>query len=77
MLNFNQKASDSEPSTSEEEKPAADPNSHEVKGDFKKFPLTAKTIELLKQKGIHYLFPIQYSTFHPIYDGKDVIAQAR
>jgi len=70
-------ASDSDPSTSEEEKPAADPNSHQVKGDFKKFPLTAKTIELLKEKGISYLFPIQYETFHPIYDGKDVIAQAR
>ena len=31
----------------------------------------------LKSRGITHLFPIQYKTFDPIYDKKDVIGQAR
>ena len=32
---------------------------------------------ILKEKGIRFLFPIQYLTFDHIYDGKNVIGQAR
>jgi len=49
----------------------------EAKGDFSNFRITPKTIKNLKQKGITYLFDIQVATFDHIYDGKDVIAQAR
>uniref|UniRef100_A0A8C3LQV6 RNA helicase n=1 Tax=Chrysolophus pictus TaxID=9089 RepID=A0A8C3LQV6_CHRPC len=35
------------------------------------------TINLLKARGVKYLFPVQVKTFQPIYDGKDLIAQAR
>ncbi|KAM4670121.1 nucleolar RNA helicase 2-like [Amazona ochrocephala] len=46
-------------------------------GDFSNFPLSQNTINLLKAQGVKYLFPVQVRTFQPIYDGKDVIAQAR
>uniref|UniRef100_A0A803Y707 RNA helicase n=1 Tax=Meleagris gallopavo TaxID=9103 RepID=A0A803Y707_MELGA len=35
------------------------------------------TINLLKARDVKYLFPVQVKTFQPIYDGKDLIAQAR
>lgn len=31
----------------------------------------------LTARGVEYLFPVQVKTFQPIYDGKDLIAQAR
>ncbi|KAK2512992.1 nucleolar RNA helicase 2-like protein [Columba guinea] len=46
-------------------------------GAFSNFPLSQNTISLLKARGVKYLFPVQVKTFQPIYDGKDVIAQAR
>ncbi|KAL9962877.1 hypothetical protein ACROYT_G032027 [Oculina patagonica] len=46
-------------------------------GDFFKFRLSQETVELLKEKKINYLFPIQSETFDYIYDGEDLIAQAR
>nr|XP_020663614.1 nucleolar RNA helicase 2 [Pogona vitticeps] len=46
-------------------------------GDFAKFDLSKATIDLLKARGVNYLFPVQAKTFKPVYDGKDVIAQAR
>lgn len=57
--------------------PVVDENSPEVKGDFSKFRITPKTKKLLAKKGITYLFPIQVATFNHVYDGKDVVAQAR
>lgn len=32
---------------------------------------------MLKKKGIHYFFPIQYETYDIIYKGKDLIARDR
>jgi len=61
----------------EVETKVVDPNAPEVLGDFSKFRITPKTIQLLKSKGITYLFPIQIATFNHVYDGKDVVAQAR
>ncbi|CAN0237288.1 unnamed protein product [Bubo scandiacus] len=46
-------------------------------GAFSNFPLSQNTINLLKARGVKYLFPVQVRTFQPIYDGKDLIAQAR
>ena len=42
-----------------------------------KFRIRRETKKLLKERGVKYLFPIQYTTFDHIYDGKDVIGQAR
>lgn len=35
------------------------------------------SLDYLAARGVTYLFPVQAKTFQPIYDGKDLIAQAR
>uniref|UniRef100_A0A2K6LK43 RNA helicase n=1 Tax=Rhinopithecus bieti TaxID=61621 RepID=A0A2K6LK43_RHIBE len=47
------------------------------KGAFSNFPISEETIKLLKGRGVTFLFPIQAKTFHHVYSGKDLIAQAR
>lgn len=55
-----------------------DSNGKELEsGDFSKFRLSQETVELLKAKNITHLFPIQSETFDFIYNGEDVMAQAR
>lgn len=51
--------------------PAVDP------GDFSTFSLCDDVVSRLQKRGIIHLFPVQYSTYRPIYKGKDVITQAR
>ncbi|XP_048464646.1 nucleolar RNA helicase 2 [Rhincodon typus] len=46
-------------------------------GAFSNFRISQETIELLKERGVTYLFPIQARTFNYIYDGNDCVAQAR
>ncbi|XP_048361577.1 nucleolar RNA helicase 2 isoform X2 [Sphaerodactylus townsendi] len=46
-------------------------------GAFANFNLSKSTIDLLKARGVTYLFDVQVKTFKPINEGKDVIAQAR
>uniref|UniRef100_G1MI16 RNA helicase n=1 Tax=Ailuropoda melanoleuca TaxID=9646 RepID=G1MI16_AILME len=46
-------------------------------GAFSNFPISEPTIKLLKARGVTFLFPIQAKTFHHVYSGKDLIAQAR
>lgn len=46
-------------------------------GAFSNFPISEETIKLLKARGVNFLFPIQAKTFHHVYSGKDLIAQAR
>ncbi|XP_065602355.1 nucleolar RNA helicase 2-like [Cyrtonyx montezumae] len=46
-------------------------------GAFSNFPISKETVQLLQARGVTYLFPVQVKTFHPVYSGKDVIAQAR
>ncbi|XP_068927576.1 nucleolar RNA helicase 2 [Petaurus breviceps papuanus] len=46
-------------------------------GAFSNFPISEETIQLLKARGVTYLFPIQAKTFHHVSSGKDLIAQAR
>lgn len=40
-------------------------------------PFSETSFNYLTARGVKYLFPVQVKTFQPIYDGKDVIAQAR
>ena len=46
-------------------------------GKLSKFRIRKETRKLLKERGIKYLFPIQYMTFDPVYDGKDVIGTGK
>ncbi|XP_067908501.1 nucleolar RNA helicase 2 [Heterodontus francisci] len=46
-------------------------------GAFSNFRISPETVELLKGRGVTYLFPIQAQTFDCIYDGSDCVAQAR
>ncbi|KFO36939.1 nucleolar RNA helicase 2 [Fukomys damarensis] len=46
-------------------------------GAFSNFPISEETIKLLRARGVTFLFPIQAKTFHHVYSGKDLIAQAR
>lgn len=36
-----------------------------------------QSVLIVAARGVTYLFPVQVKTFHPVYSGKDVIAQAR
>ncbi|XP_041920943.1 nucleolar RNA helicase 2 [Alosa sapidissima] len=68
-------AQSSEDSCSDSEKEMETPEQKE--GAFKNFRISQNTINLLKARGVTYLFDIQAKTFNHVYDGKDVIAQAR
>ncbi|XP_048864080.1 nucleolar RNA helicase 2 isoform X3 [Brienomyrus brachyistius] len=46
-------------------------------GAFSNFRISKDTIRLLQARGVTYLFDIQVKTFNSVYDGKDVVAQAR
>lgn len=46
-------------------------------GKLSKFRICKTNRNLLKERGIKHLFPIQYLTFDHVYEGKDVIGQAR
>lgn len=47
-----------------------------VDGEFKSFPeINQKSADLLTNRGIKNLFPIQQNTFYPIYNREDVIAR--
>ena len=46
-------------------------------GDFKNFAISDDIISRLQKRGITHLFPVQVSTFRPVYKGRDVITQAR
>ncbi|KAM9860979.1 nucleolar RNA helicase 2 [Aulostomus maculatus] len=46
-------------------------------GAFSNFRISQGTVEKLKARGVTYLFDIQFKTFDSVYDGEDVLAQAR
>ncbi|XP_028298862.1 nucleolar RNA helicase 2 isoform X1 [Gouania willdenowi] len=46
-------------------------------GAFSNFRISQVTVDKLKARGVSYLFDIQVKTFDAVYDGEDVIAQAR
>lgn len=52
------------------------PNYKVVDGEFKSFPeISSKSAQLLTERGIKNLFPIQQHSFYPIYNREDVIAR--
>ncbi|XP_069549769.1 nucleolar RNA helicase 2 [Brachyistius frenatus] len=66
----------SEDSASDSDKePEETPEQKE--GAFSNFRIAQHTINKLKARGVSYLFDIQVKTFNSVYDGEDVIAQAR
>uniref|UniRef100_H3D8F9 RNA helicase n=1 Tax=Tetraodon nigroviridis TaxID=99883 RepID=H3D8F9_TETNG len=65
----------SEESASDSEKETETPEQRE--GAFSNFRISPVTISKLQARGVSYLFDIQVKTFDPVYDGEDVIAQAR
>uniref|UniRef100_UPI003AABA803 nucleolar RNA helicase 2 n=1 Tax=Centroberyx gerrardi TaxID=166262 RepID=UPI003AABA803 len=68
-------AQSSDDSASDSEKETETPEQRE--GAFSNFRISQGTIDRLKARGVSYLFDIQAKTFNPVYDGKDVIGQAR
>ena len=46
-------------------------------GALSKFDISEDTMKKLTDRGVTYLFPIQAKTYHMIYEGKNVVAQAR
>ena len=46
-------------------------------GKLSKFRISKVTRKMLKERGVKQLFPIQYLSFDSVYDGKDLIGQAR
>ncbi|XP_076011545.1 nucleolar RNA helicase 2 isoform X2 [Genypterus blacodes] len=68
-------AQSSDESASDSEKETETPEQKE--GAFSNFRISQCTIEKLKARGVSYLFDIQTKTFDSVYDGHDVIAQAR
>ncbi|XP_064789886.1 LOW QUALITY PROTEIN: nucleolar RNA helicase 2-like [Oncorhynchus masou masou] len=68
-------AQSSEDSGSDGEKEIETPEQKE--GAFSNFRISPNTIKLLQARGISFLFDIQTQTFNSVYEGKDVIGQAR
>ncbi|XP_044276398.1 nucleolar RNA helicase 2 [Varanus komodoensis] len=66
-----------ETNTEGENDPDEKLTAEQKEGDFSNFDISEATINLLKARGVNYLFPVQVKTYRPINDGKDVIAQAR
>lgn len=61
-----------------EQLPSSAPDKkHNRLGKLSKFRIDEVTRKLLKKRGVKFLFPIQYLTFDDVYDGKDLIGQAR
>uniref|UniRef100_A0A2K6FMB9 Nucleolar RNA helicase 2 n=1 Tax=Propithecus coquereli TaxID=379532 RepID=A0A2K6FMB9_PROCO len=77
--------SHSEPDSNSNEATSEESNSEieqeipveQKEGAFSNFPISEETIKLLKGRGVTFLFPIQAKTFHHVYSGKDLVAQAR
>ncbi|XP_007638831.1 nucleolar RNA helicase 2 [Cricetulus griseus] len=69
---FNEVIGEESSSEAEKEIPV-----EQKEGAFSNFPISQETVKLLKARGVNFLFPIQAKTFHHVYSGKDLIAQAR
>ena len=64
-------------SSPEPEQEASPNDIHKKLGKLSKFRIQKSTRKILKSRGVKFLFPIQYRTFDQVYDGKDLIGQAR
>ncbi|XP_054466285.1 nucleolar RNA helicase 2 isoform X2 [Anoplopoma fimbria] len=69
-------APSSEDSASDAEKETGETPEQKA-GAFSNFRISQFTIDKLKARGATFLFDIQSKTFNSVYDGEDVIAQAR
>ncbi len=56
---------------------SSEADQHKKLGKLSSFPISKATRKMLKSRGVKFLFPIQYKTFDHVYEGKDVIGQAR
>ncbi|XP_061083310.1 nucleolar RNA helicase 2 [Conger conger] len=73
------------PSHSSEESSSGSEHDNSIKeetpekkeGAFSNFRISKEMIKNLQGRGVSYLFDIQVKTFNSVYDGKDVVAQAR
>ncbi|XP_059213114.1 nucleolar RNA helicase 2 [Centropristis striata] len=70
-------AQSSEDSASSDSEKETEETPEQKEGAFSNFRISEVTINKLKARGVSYLFDIQVKTFNPVYDGEDVIAQAR
>ncbi|KAG9335830.1 hypothetical protein JZ751_003584 [Albula glossodonta] len=66
----------SEDPTSDSEKETEE-TLEQKEGAFSNFRISKETIRHLQARGVTYLFDIQAKTFNSVYDGKDVVGQAR
>lgn len=57
--------------------PTPEVNPHEELGKFSNFNLSKTVIAKLEQKGIKFLFPVQYLTMAKCMSGNDIIVKAR
>ncbi|XP_067408745.1 nucleolar RNA helicase 2-like [Emydura macquarii macquarii] len=73
LCNFSEALSGESDSEQEQQELTAE----QKEGAFSNFCISKGTIELLRARGVTYLFPVQVKTFKHVYDGKDVVAQAR
>ncbi|XP_077206669.1 nucleolar RNA helicase 2 [Paroedura picta] len=73
----NQSHSDEESSIECDSDQDPELTAEQKEGAFSNFNISKATIDLLKVRGVNYLFPVQVKTYKPINEGKDVIAQAR
>ena len=65
------------PRVSSSPEPTTKDQSEKKLGKLSKFRIQKPTRKILKERGVKYLFPIQYLTFDHVYNGKDLIGQAR
>ncbi|XP_071128984.1 nucleolar RNA helicase 2-like [Mytilus edulis] len=49
----------------------------EKNGAFSNFNISQQSLKKLSERGVTYLFPIQAKTYNIVYEGKNLIAQAR
>lgn len=68
-------AKPSKKSRTEDEETRAEDDARGDPGALKNFLSNKRMIELLEEKGIKSLFPIQYRTYDAIFAGKDVKAK--
>nr|XP_006630629.1 PREDICTED: nucleolar RNA helicase 2 [Lepisosteus oculatus] len=67
----------SEESSIDSEKEAEELTPEQKAGAFSNFRISKETIQLLQARGVTYLFDIQVKTFDFVFDGNDVVGQAR
>ncbi|XP_028298863.1 nucleolar RNA helicase 2 isoform X2 [Gouania willdenowi] len=76
-MNGNTDAVDTPKQKKKKEGNSEEETQEQKEGAFSNFRISQVTVDKLKARGVSYLFDIQVKTFDAVYDGEDVIAQAR